>query len=66
MKKEILEKYAELLVKTGIALKPGQPVVVTANVDIEDFVAMVVEECYRDGASRVVVNWTSEAINPSV
>ena len=63
MKKEILEKYAELLVKTGIALKPGQPVVVTANVDIEDFVAMVVEECYRDGASRVVVNWTSEAIN---
>ena len=52
MKKEILEKYAELLVKTGIALKPGQPVVVTANVDIEDFVAMVGEECYRDGASR--------------
>ena len=63
MKQEILEKYAELLVKVGIALQPGQPVIINANVDIEPFVAMVVEECYRDGASRVVVNWSSEAVN---
>ena len=63
MKEEILRKYAELIVKTGIALKKGQPVVIQANVGIEPFTAMVVEECYKTGASRVVVNWSSEAIN---
>ena len=63
MKKSILKKYAELLVKSGIALKKGQSVVIQANTDIADFAALVVEECYRDGAKRVVVNWTNEAVN---
>jgi aminopeptidase len=63
MKKSILKKYAELLVKSGIALKKGQSVVIQANTDIADFAALVVEECYRDGAKRVVVNWTNEAAN---
>ena len=63
MKKSILKKYAEFLVKSGIALKKGQSVVIQANTDIADFAAMVVEECYRDGAKRVVVNWTNEAVN---
>ena len=61
MKKTILKKYAELLVRSGIALKKGQSVVIGANVDIEPFVAMVVEECYRAGAKHVIVRWNSEA-----
>ena len=63
MKKTILKKYAELLVRSGIALKKGQSVVIGANVDIEPFVAMVVEECYRAGAKHVIVRWNSEACN---
>lgn len=63
MKKTILRKYAELLVKSGIALKKGQSVLIQANVDIEDFTSLVVEECYRNGAKRVVVNWSSEKVN---
>ncbi len=63
MKKTILKKYAELLVKSGIALKKGQSVVIRANTDIEDFTALVVEECYRCGAKRVVVDWSSEKVN---
>jgi len=63
MKKTLLKKYAELLVRSGIALKKGQSVVIGANVDIEPFVAMVVEECYRAGAKHVIVRWNSEACN---
>ena len=61
MKKSILKKYAELIVASGIALKKGQVVVIRANVESESFVAMVVEECYRRGARRVIVEWGSEA-----
>lgn len=60
MKKSLLKKYAELIVRSGIALKKGQTVVIRANVGIEPFTAMVVEECYRNGAKRVIVEWGSE------
>ena len=60
MKKSLLKKYAELIVRSGIALKKGQTVVIRANVGIEPFTAMVVEECYRSGAKRVIVEWGSE------
>ena len=60
MKKSLLKKYAELIVRSGVALKKGQTVVIRANVGIEPFTAMVVEECYRNGAKRVIVEWGSE------
>ncbi|MCR5491659.1 MAG: aminopeptidase, partial [Bacilli bacterium] len=62
MKKTILKSYAELIVKTGIALKKGQPVFVSAPVGQEEFIAMIVDECYKNGAKRVYVNWNSQKI----
>lgn len=62
MKKFLLKKYAELIVRSGIALKKGQSVLIRANVDIEPFTAVVVKECYRAGAKRVVVEWSSELV----
>ncbi|MCR5348755.1 MAG: aminopeptidase [Bacilli bacterium] len=61
MKRSLLKKYAELIVRSGIALKKGQSVVVTAAANIEPFVALVVEECYKAGAKRVLIDWYSEA-----
>lgn len=61
MKRTLLKKYAELIVTSGIALQKGQTVVIRANVGIEDFTALVVEECYRQGAKKVIVEWGSEA-----
>ena len=61
MKKSLLKKYAELIVRSGLAVKKGQTVCITANVEIEPFTALVVEECYRAGAKRVLIDWTSEA-----
>ena len=61
MKKSLLKKYAELIVRSGLAVKKGQTVCITANVEVEPFTALVVEECYRAGAKRVLIDWTSEA-----
>lgn len=63
MRKTLLKKYAELIVKSGIALKKGQSVYLIAETEIEDFAAMVVEECYKAGAKKVVINWTSAKTN---
>lgn len=62
MKKTILKEYAKLLVVSGLALKKGQNVVIQANCDQEDFVALVVEQCYLAGANRVLVRWNSQKV----
>lgn len=57
MQKERLKKYAELIVKCGLNVQQGQEVNVQCGLDQPEFVAMVVEECYKAGASRVNVDW---------
>lgn len=58
MQKERLQKYAELIVKCGLNVKAGQEVIIRCGLDQPDFVAMVVEECYKNGAERVKVEWS--------
>ncbi len=58
MKKTVLKEYARLLVKNGIAVKKGDIVIVNAGLDQPEFVKMVVEECYRAKAARVMVEWS--------
>ncbi|MCI6634543.1 MAG: aminopeptidase [Eubacteriales bacterium] len=57
MKKTVLQRYAHLIAKTGVNVQPGQEVVVRAGLDQPEFVQMVVEECYKLGASLVTVDW---------
>ena len=57
MKKTLLRKYAKLIAKAGVNVRKGQEVFITAGLDQPEFVAMVTEECYRLGASRVVVDF---------
>jgi len=57
MRKSQLKKYAKLVVKIGVNVRKGQPVVVSANLDQPEFVTMVVEEAYKAGASAVSVDW---------
>ncbi len=58
MKKTFLRQYAKLLVKCGIAVKRGDVVIVNAGLDQPEFIKMVVEECYRAKAARVMVDWS--------
>lgn len=58
MQQERLNKYAELIVKCGLNVKKGQEVLIRCGLDQPDFVALVVEECYKCGADRVKVEWS--------
>ena len=60
MKKEQLQKYAALLAKTGVNVQKGQTVFIAAELDQPEFVTMVVEECYKAGASEVYVDWSHQ------
>ena len=57
MKKTVLRKYAHLIAKCGVNVQEGQEVFITAGLDQPEFVQMLVEVCYKLGASRVVVDW---------
>lgn len=57
MKQEILKKYARLIAEVGVHIQKDQEVVINAQLDQPEFVAMLVEECYKLGAKRVIVDW---------
>lgn len=57
MDKARLQKYAELIVSSGLNVQNGQEVIIQCGLDQPDFVTSVVEECYKKGASRVTVKW---------
>ena len=62
MRKTQLKKYAKLLAKVGLNVKKGQSVFIGADLDQPEFVAMVVEECYKAGASEVYVEWSYQPV----
>lgn len=57
MNKRRLRSYARLIARVGGNVQRGQEVFITAEVDQPEFVKMLVEECYRCGAKKVVVDW---------
>jgi len=59
--KDLIKKYAELIVRTGVNVQKGQVVTLTIAVEQHEFAAMIIEECYKAGAKKVNVDWTSTA-----
>ena len=62
VKKSTLRNYASLIVRVGANVQKGQEVFISAELDQPEFVEMVVQEAYRAGASRVVVDWTHQSL----
>ena len=62
MNKTTLKSYARLLAVTGINVRRGDEVIITAELDQPEFVEMVVRECYRAGADKVTVEWTHQPL----
>ncbi len=62
MKTKILRKYAELIARCGLNVQEGQEVIITADLDQPEFVTMCVEECYRAGAKKVIVDWVHQKV----
>lgn len=62
MKKSVLKNYAHLLAVKGINVQAGQEVIIDAQIDMPDFVAVLVEECYKAGAGKVTVNFSYQPL----
>lgn len=60
MENQNLEKYARLIVKTGINIQPNQTLVVSCPVECADFARLITQSAYEEGAREVVMNWVDE------
>ena len=60
MNNELLEKYALLLVKTGINIQKNQTLVINAPIECASFVRIASRIAYIEGARDVVINWRDE------
>ncbi|MFF3923248.1 aminopeptidase [Paenibacillus lactis] len=58
-----LENYAELAVKVGANVQPGQTLVVNAMIDAAPLVRLIVKKAYEIGAKLVKVNYSDEVVN---
>ena len=63
MRESVLKKYAKLIAVMGGNVRKGQEVIINAELDQPKFVEYVVEECYKAGASKVLIDWTYKQID---
>ena len=57
MKKTLIKNYAKLIARIGASVQPGQHVVISAQTEAHEFIAVLAEECYAAGAGKVTVEW---------
>ena len=61
-KQQMLEKYAELALKTGVNLKDNQVLMINSSIEGVDFTRILVKKAYELGAKDVVINWQDDEI----
>lgn len=59
---ELLRNYAELAVKIGVNLQKNQTLVINASVESKDFVRIIAEIAYKNGARNVHVEYNDEVL----
>ncbi|WP_394188996.1 aminopeptidase [Paenisporosarcina quisquiliarum] len=59
---EKLTNYAELAVKVGVNIQPGQNLYIAAAIDNPEFVRLLVKTAYEVGAKNVYVDWSDDVI----
>ena len=57
-----LEKYAELGVKVGVNVQPGQTLLISAPISTAQFVRLIAKKAYEAGAKNVHVEWSDEEL----
>ena len=60
-----LKKYAQLLINKGVNIQKGHTLVITIDVNQNDFAQLLTEAAYQAGASEVVVDYTDDRITKS-
>ncbi|KRN04480.1 aminopeptidase [Holzapfeliella floricola] len=59
----LLSKYADLTIQTGVAVKPGDTIVLQIATNQRQFAYLLTEKAYQQGASEVIVKWQDETLN---
>ncbi|MFB1049688.1 aminopeptidase [Paraliobacillus sp. JSM ZJ581] len=57
-----MEKYAQLILKTGVHLQPKQGLIINAPIEAATFVRLVVEKAYDLGAKNVHIEWSDDEL----
>jgi len=60
---DYLQKYAELIVTTGVNVQEGHTIVLNIAVDQAALARKITETAYEKGAKKVIVKWTDSGIN---
>ncbi|MXO81507.1 aminopeptidase, partial [Paenibacillus sp. OT2-17] len=61
----LLEQYAELVVRVGVNIQPGQVFLVTAPLETVEFTRLIVSKAYEAGAKYVQVEFEDDSITRS-
>ena len=62
MKKTVIKQYAKLIAVKGVNIQKGQEVIINASVENPEFVKILTEECYKAGASKVMIEWSYQPL----
>ena len=57
---QLFNKYARLVVKTGVNIQPGQVLVISSPIECAEFARSMAEAAYLEGARDVVMKWNDE------
>lgn len=60
---KLLEKYAELALRTGVNLQKGQALMINSSIEGVEFTRIVVRKAYELGAKTVLINWQDDEIS---
>jgi aminopeptidase len=63
MNTEMLKKYAELVVKTGINLQDKQQLLINSPIECASFARIIAEKAYEAGAINVIVDYNDEELS---
>lgn len=57
---KLLDKYAELVVRTGVNIRPDQLLVINASIENADFARRLAKAAFGAGAHDVTISWHDE------
>lgn len=57
-----LEKYAELILRVGVNIQPGQVLMIESQLETVELTRKIVKQAYIAGAKYVQVNWSDEQV----
>ena len=62
MKQSVLRSYARLIARVGVNIQKGQEVIISCDLDQPKFVELLVDECYKAGAKKVIVEFSYQPL----